>query len=164
LRAGLGIAPGPLMVPLFAFGVAGRLIARIGAGAVIALGLTSFSAGIAWWALTTMTAPDYAGSVLIGMLLIGIGVGLTLPTLMATAAGSLPPQAFATGSAAVNMIRQIGLAIGVAILIAVLGTPASSEATVSAFHRGWWVTSIIGAAGLVPTALIVGLRRQRVPK
>ena len=38
---------------------------------------------------------------------------------MATGASSLPPQAFATGSAVVNMLRQVGLAVGVAVLVAV---------------------------------------------
>ena len=38
LRTGLAVAPGPLMVPLFAFLVAGRLIARFGPGPVIAAG------------------------------------------------------------------------------------------------------------------------------
>ncbi len=38
LRAGLAIAPGPLMVPLVSFGVAGRLIARYGPAPVITLG------------------------------------------------------------------------------------------------------------------------------
>ena len=52
------------------------------------------------------------------MLLTGIGVGLTLPTLMATGTSQLPPHAFATGSAVINMLRQVGLAIGVAVLIA----------------------------------------------
>ena len=63
------------------------------------------------------------------MLLTGIGVGLTLPTLMATGTASLPAHSFATGSAVVNMFRQIGLAVGVAILIAVLGSPHSPLAT-----------------------------------
>src|SRR5947209_7891755 len=38
LTTGLAIAPGPLMVPLFAFALAGPLAARFGAGAVIATG------------------------------------------------------------------------------------------------------------------------------
>jgi 5-methyltetrahydropteroyltriglutamate--homocysteine methyltransferase len=40
---------------------------------------------------------------------------------MATAASSLPPASFGTGSAVVNMIRQTGIALGVAVLVAVLG-------------------------------------------
>src|SRR5207248_2666442 len=46
LSTGLGIAPGPLMVPLFSFVVAGPLIARFGPGAVIAAGSTIFAAGV----------------------------------------------------------------------------------------------------------------------
>ena len=125
LRTGLAVAPGPLMVPLFSFLVAGRLIARFGPGPVIGVGATVFAAGAAWWALAAGLTPDYAGDMLGGMLLTGIGVGLTLPTFMATGASSLPPQSFATGSAVVNMLRQVGLAVGVAVLVAVLGTPSS---------------------------------------
>jgi MFS family permease len=152
LRTGLGIAPGPLMVPLFSFLVAGRLIPRFGPGAVIGAGATIFAIGIAWWAAAAGTTPDYVGDMLGGMLLTGVGVGLTLPTFMATAAGSLPPQSFATGSGVVNMMRQVGLAIGVAIFVAVLGTPTSPGAAVSAFRDGW----IVIAAASALTA-VVGL-------
>ena len=148
LRTGLAVAPGPLMVPLFAFVVAGRLIARYGPGPVIALGATVFAAGITWWALAVGLTPDYAGEMLGGMLLTGIGVGLTLPTFMATGAGALPPQSFATGSAVVNMLRQVGLAVGVAVLVAVIGTPDSRSAQLSAFQHGWIViaaTSLLAA-------------------
>src|SRR5262249_19544663 len=120
LESGLAIAPGPLMVPLFAFGLAGRLIARFGPGAVIAAGCPVSAAGAAWWALAMGLEPDYVGDMLGGMILTGIGVGLTLPTFMATGAAALPPHAFATGSAVVNMLRQIGLAVGVAGLVAPL--------------------------------------------
>jgi EmrB/QacA subfamily drug resistance transporter len=149
LRTGLGVAPGPLMVPLFSFLVAGRLIARYGPGPVVAAGLVSFTAGVSWWALAAGTVPDYVGDVLGGMLLTGIGVGLTLPTLMAGAASSLPPQAFATGSAVVNMLRQVGLAIGVAVLVAVLGSPHGPGAKLSAFRDGWVVTASVSLLGAV---------------
>jgi MFS family permease len=147
------------MVPLFSFLVAGRLIARFGPGLVIAAGSSIFAAGAAWWALAAGLVPDYAGEMLGGMLLTGIGVGLTLPTLMATGASSLPPQSFATGSAVVNMLRQVGLAIGVAVLIAVLGSPASPAATLDAYDRGSWViVAVAFAGGLIGLAL---LRRPR---
>ena len=54
---------------------------------------------------------------------------------MATGASSLPPRTFATGSAVVNMLRQVGLAVGVAVLIAVLGSPGSPAATLAGDER-----------------------------
>jgi EmrB/QacA subfamily drug resistance transporter len=149
LKTGLAVAPGPLMVPLFAFLVAGRLIARWGPGPVIAGGATVFAGGIMWWALAAGVAPDYAGEMLGGMLLTGVGVGLTLPTFMATGASALPPQSFATGSAVINMLRQVGLAVGVAVLIAVLGTPHTAAEELSAFQEGWFVIAAASLAAAV---------------
>jgi EmrB/QacA subfamily drug resistance transporter len=165
LRSGLAIAPGPLMVPLFSFLVAGRLIARFGPGPVIGAGSTIFAAGVAWWALAAGLRPDYVGDMLGGMLLTGIGVGLTLPTMMATGASSLPPQAFATGSAVVNMLRQVGLAVGVAVLIAVLGSPRSPAAQLSAFQHGWIVIAAVSLAGGILGAMLLSprLRSATVP-
>jgi EmrB/QacA subfamily drug resistance transporter len=154
LRTGLAVAPGPIMVPLFAFLVAGRMIARFGPGPVIALGSTVFAAGVAWWALAMGLHPDYVGDMLGGMLLTGVGVGLTLPTFMATAAGSLPPQSFATGSAVVNMLRQVGLAVGVAVLVAVLGAPGTPAGRLAAFQHGWIVIAAIALTGAFASVLL----------
>jgi len=162
LQTGLAIAPGPLMVPLFSFLVAGRLITRYGSGAVIAAGAALFALGVAWWALAAGPTPDYVGDMLGGMLLTGVGVGLTLPTLMATAASSLPPSSFATGSAVVNMLRQVGLAVGVAALVAVLGTPGSPLAAVPAFQSGWaLIAATMALAGLVGVVWLPVQRRRR---
>ena len=56
LRSGLSIAPGPLMVPLFSFMVAGRLISRWGPAVVIGLGSTVFGVGVGWWAVAVTTS------------------------------------------------------------------------------------------------------------
>ncbi len=158
LQTGLAIAPGPLMVPLFAFGIAGRLIARWGPGPVIGLGATIFAGGLAWWAAAAGLHPAYVSEMLGGMLLTGIGVGLTLPTFMATGASSLPPSSFATGSAVVNMLRQVGLAVGVALFIAVLGTPAAGHATVLAYRHG---SEVLAAASLLAALAGITLLRRR---
>jgi EmrB/QacA subfamily drug resistance transporter len=160
LATGVSIMPGPIMVPLFSFLFAGRLIPRFGSGVVIVAGCTIYAAGMAWMALAAGLQPDYVGDVLGGLLLTGIGVGLTLPTFMATATSSLPPTSFATGSAVVNMLRQVGLAIGVAVLIALLGTPHSPAQTLVAYQRGWTATAAISfAAGVVGLLLLVPRRR-----
>ncbi len=165
LRAGLAIAPGPLMVPVFSFLVAGRLIARFGAGLVVAAGSLAFGAGVAWWALAVTVEPNYVSGVLGGMILTGIGVGLTLPTMMAAAAASLPPPSFATGSAVINMIRQTGLALGVAVLVAVLGTTAGhGSAVLDVFRNGWWVIAALSFTAIVPAlALLPGPARVSPP-
>jgi EmrB/QacA subfamily drug resistance transporter len=149
LSTGLAIAPGPLMVPLFSFLIAGRLTERFGPGVVIAAGSTVFAAGTAWWAVACGLTPNYPGEMLGGMILTGMGVGLTLPTLMATGASSLPPHSFATGSAVVNMLRQIGLAIGVAILIAILGSPDTPHAALTVYQRSSWVIAAIALLSAV---------------
>jgi EmrB/QacA subfamily drug resistance transporter len=155
LSTGLAIAPGPVMVPIISFLVAGRLIARFGPGPVIALGTTIFAGGVVWWGLAMALHPDYVGQMLGGMLLTGIGVGFTLPTFMATGAAALPQHSFATGSAVINMLRQIGLAIGVAVLIAVLGNPDSPDATLAVYQRASFIIAGMAfAAGLIGITLL----------
>jgi EmrB/QacA subfamily drug resistance transporter len=162
LRAGLAIAPGPLMVPLLSFLVAGRVIRRFGPGVASAAGSLAFAAGIVWWALGATADPDYATGVLGGMILTGVGVGLTLPTVMSSAAASLPAHSFATGSGVVNMIRQTGLALGVAVTVAILGGAAhDAVSATAAFHRVWWAAAAISLVGIVPALTV--LRRTPEP-
>jgi MFS family permease len=157
MTIGLAIAPGPFVVPVTSLLLAGRLIARFGAASVVAAGLVCFAGGMIPWALQTGPRPDLAFAVL-SMIPSGIGVGLTLPALMGVGTAALPASSFATGSGAINMIRQTGFAVGVAILVAIVGSSGTAELQQAAFHRAWWVMAAITAVGLVPLLL---LRRQR---
>jgi EmrB/QacA subfamily drug resistance transporter len=163
LSTGLAIAPGPLMVPLFSFLAAGRLAARFGPGPVIAAGCAIFAGGVAWWAAAMGLRPDYAGEMLGGMLLTGIGVGLTLPTFMASGAAALPAHSFATGSAVINMLRQIGLAIGIAILIAVLGSAHTPAETLDVYQRASVIIAAIAVAAGVIGVTLLAPRRVAIP-
>lgn len=142
LLAGLSIAPGPALVPLWAM-LSGRLVPRFGPGIVVLAGSVAFSAALAWWAVAMTLRPDYVGGMLGGMALTGVGIGLTVPTLFGSAVATLPPQRFATGSGAVNMVRQIGLVVGVAVLVAVLGTSDTPAGTLVSFRHGWLVVASI---------------------
>lgn len=137
LRTGLSIAPGPLLVPFVAV-YGGRLITAIGPRAVIALGSGVFAAGIASWALLAGPSTAYATSILPGMLLTGIGVGLVVPPAMALGTSRLAPPQHGTGSAVLQTARQVGIAIGVAVVVAVLTAgPPGAEA----FTTAWWTTA-----------------------
>jgi MFS family permease len=147
------------LVPITSLLVAGRLIARFGAAPVVTAGVFSFVAGLAFWA-TVMGQESNMLLVTIGMIPIGIGVGLTFPTLMGIGSARLPSSAFATGSGVINMIRQAALAVGVAIFVAIIGTPSSLAERVTAFHRGWWIMASIAALGLIPNYIFIRPKRK----
>jgi EmrB/QacA subfamily drug resistance transporter len=156
LTAGLMIAPGPLMAATFAFpgGVLGH---RYGQRYIGFAGGLLFACGAAWWRTRIGSTPDYAGTMLPGQILTGIGVGLVLPTLSAAATAALPPGRFATGTAMIGMSRQLGSALGIAILVAILGT---GSPTVGTFRDGW--SFIIGVA-LAAAVVLLAVGAVRLP-
>ena len=160
LRTGLGVAPGPLLVPFWSI-AAGPLARRIGPGPVAAAGCVIYAAGCLFWRLNLAVTPDYAARMLPGMLLTGTGVGLTLPTLVSAAVSAVPPHRFATGSGIVTMARQVGIVLGVSVLVTVLGHPAGAGA-LPAFQRATVVLAALAfGAGLVDLLLIPARRRER---
>jgi EmrB/QacA subfamily drug resistance transporter len=157
LKTGLAIAPGPLLVPATSLLFASRLIARFGAAAVVTAGILFFAGGLAWWAIGIGLQPSFA-AVVLGMIPTGIGVGLTFPTVMGAGMAGLPSSSFATGSGVINMIRQAALAIGVAIFVAIIGTPASTAERLANFHFGWWVMVFVVAAAWIPAHFLIRAR------
>ncbi|HEY4428790.1 MAG TPA: MFS transporter [Solirubrobacteraceae bacterium] len=150
LTAGLMLFPGPAMATAFSVPSA-RLGARVGFRAPGLVGALLFAAGSVWYITHTGDRPDYVGEYLPGLLIGGAGVGLVIPTLTGAGASSLAPERFATGAAVLTMGRQIGSALGVAVLVAVLGTHAGSAAD---FHSAWLISVAGGlAAGLALAAI-----------
>ena len=60
-----------------------------------------------------------------------------------SATADLPAAQAATGSAVVNMSRQIGTALGVSLVVAVLGTPIGYAAAHTAFQHTWTILAAI---------------------
>lgn len=153
LVTGLAIAPGPLIVPAFA-AVGQALAGRLRAGTVTAIGSLLWAAGAVLVLTSVETEANYAAGLLPGWIIGGMGVGLALPTILSRATADLPPTQSATGSAVVNMSRQIGTVLGVSALVAVLG----DTATLAAFQRGWW---LIAAVGLLAAIAALGMNYRK---
>jgi EmrB/QacA subfamily drug resistance transporter len=157
LTAGLMLFPGPAMATAFSVPSA-RLGARFGYRLPGMIGAVIFSLGSVWYITQTGDTPHYFSEYLPGGIVTGAGVGLVIPTLTGAGASSLAPERFATGAAVLTMGRQIGAALGVAVLVAVLGTGGTSAAD---FHSAWLITVIGGiATGL--TLAGIGPRAARV--
>jgi EmrB/QacA subfamily drug resistance transporter len=161
LHAGVALMPGPLMAAIFA-APAGRLGGRIGQRPVIVAGGLVFAAGFAINLTLISESPNYAGSFLPGFMIGGVGVGLVLGPLPAAATASLPPDRFATGTAVFGMARQVGSAIGVAVLVALLADPTPPE-LFSRLQRGWAFALGTGVAASA-LALAIGPLRAGSPE
>ena len=149
LQAGLAIAPGPLAAAIFAVS-SGRLAGLFGRRALAVAGPLFFAAGPASWLVAVTSRPDYL-AFLPGLIVAGIGSGLTQAPLLASAS-TLPPHRATTGSAVLNMARQVGSALGVAIVVALYASP--SPHAMAAFHRGW-VLGVIAALLASAASLVV---------
>jgi EmrB/QacA subfamily drug resistance transporter len=161
LTAGLMIAPGPLAAAATSV-PSGLITARWGPRAAALPGTLLYAVASLWWLTHMQAEPAYVTHLLPAQILGGAGVGLVIPSLSNAAAGSLPPARFATGSAVFNMSRQIGAVFGVAVLVAIIGTPAPG-AVEQAFHNAWWFNV---AAALVAgaAAFAIGPRRSGAPE
>jgi EmrB/QacA subfamily drug resistance transporter len=160
LRTAVAVAPGPALAAVAA-PLAGRLADRHGFRAVVVPGAGAFTAGQAWLALRVGAEPAYAADYLPGLVLVGLGIGLALPTLAAAGAQALPPEQYAVGSAVVSAARQLGAVLGVAGLVAVLGPSADGDA-LTPFRQAWTGIALVAALSAV-IALALRARTPLVP-
>jgi EmrB/QacA subfamily drug resistance transporter len=144
MRAGLAVTPGPLVVAVVA-GPAGRLASRIGFRPIVLAGAAFFAGGLAWYVAVVDAQPAYLAHWLPGTLVVGLGIGLTFPVLSAAAVSSLPADRYAVGSAVNQTARQVGGAIGIAVLVMLLGTPSSVADSVTRFHHLWAYAAVAAA-------------------
>jgi EmrB/QacA subfamily drug resistance transporter len=162
MRAGLGLVPGVLMLPIAAR-IAAPMAVKIGAPTVVAIGCALMAVGIGWWVIFVDGTPAYWSAMLPGIFIACNGAALSVTALIAAATSGLPPTALATGSAVVNTVRQLGMAVGVSVFIAVLGIATRPDALVEGFHRGWIATAG-GAAAAAVVSLALGLRARSATK
>lgn len=153
LTAGLALTPGPIAGAVVA-GPAGLLADRFGQRVVTAPGAVIFALGA--WLFIVRAGPDpsYVDEWLPQTVLIGIGIGMTFPALTSAAAAALPASRYGIGSAVNAAARQLGAVLGIALLVAILGTPSGAEA-LDAFDDGW---SFIALAGLATAFVALALR------
>jgi EmrB/QacA subfamily drug resistance transporter len=162
VRAGLAIAPGPLMVLPFARVVAPRLAARLGGpGRVALIGCVVNAGGQLLWLTQIQAQPAYLSHLLPAQLIGGAGVGLAIPSLLAAGSASLAPARFGTGSGILNMARQVGTVLGVASLVAILSHVVPGDPLAAFRHGLILIIAFFAGAGMVCAGLLIARRRPR---
>jgi EmrB/QacA subfamily drug resistance transporter len=110
----------PMLVAMMgASGLASKVSERLGARRTTLLGTGVAAAGLGLMAALVSDSGGYP-TVLPGMFMIGLGMGLAMPLATHAITASLPPERQGVASALNDTTRELGSALGVALLGAVL--------------------------------------------
>jgi EmrB/QacA subfamily drug resistance transporter len=119
LKAGLAVTPGAFAAAIGAT-IVGRRVGPAAQWAAVAIGSALFGASCVAMYLLLGPEKQYAAVWLPLGIVAGIGIGAALTAISNAATASLPPQRFASGTGLLMTTRQIGGALGIAVLAAIL--------------------------------------------
>ncbi|MDT0463561.1 MFS transporter [Streptomyces gibsoniae] len=166
LRTGLGYLPLTATIVVCSTQISARLLPRVAPRLLIAPGLLLAAGGMV--ILTRITVDsDYTTAILPGLVLLGLGMGLTFMPVFATATADVAPRDSGVTSATVNTSQQVGGSIGTALLNTIATSSATAylaahlpdparralvvrEGVVHGYTVAiWWAAGVMLLAGLV---------------
>jgi MFS family permease len=160
LRAGLAFFPLGLTTLVAAL-IAPRIVQFLGARNLLMLGLGIAAVGLLW--LSRVGAGDsYLVHVLGPSILTGFGFGLSFLPLTASATAGVPVHEAGLASGLINTTRQLGGALGLAVMATVASSiiashEAAHQSTAKALTSGYRAAFLIAACVLVAGVLLAAL-------
>jgi EmrB/QacA subfamily drug resistance transporter len=169
LTAGLSFLP--VTVGIIAGAQIGtRIVAKVGLRWLAFTGTVMFAAGLAW--LSRMSADgSFPGDVLGPSILMGVGLGAVMPSMVLAAISGVPPQQSGLASGLVNTSRQVGAALGLAVLSTIAthrsdvlsrAGRSAGEAVTGGYERALLVAAVVAVAGAV-LSLLLPVRPMQAP-
>jgi EmrB/QacA subfamily drug resistance transporter len=129
LRTGVGFLPMTLMIFIVAPTIQTKVLPRLGVRPIIMTGMTLGALSMLIFFSRLQPDSSYAGHVLPGLLMIGIGMpGIFAPSF-ATATLGVATNEAGVASAMVNTCQQVGGAVGTAVLSTIFANAASGYAS-----------------------------------
>ncbi|WNM29562.1 DHA2 family efflux MFS transporter permease subunit [Streptomyces sp. Li-HN-5-11] len=162
-EAGLRMLPWTGM-PMLVAPIAGILSDRIGGRPVVATGLFLQAAGLACTAAVASADVSYAAQ-LPGLIVSGIGMALFFAPASHLVMSSVTPQEQGIASGANNALREVGGALGIAIMSSIFsarGGYESAQSFVDGLRPAVMTGSAVVALGAV-AALLIPTRRRATP-
>jgi EmrB/QacA subfamily drug resistance transporter len=161
IQAGAALLPWTLMVVVFA-PIAGKLSDRVGSRWLIAAGMTVVAA--CCLVLSTVTVDSSFWQMLPGFVLGGVGMSFVMTPMSAAAMGAAPIDKAGVASGVLNTFRQVGVALGIAVMGAILSNRETAalrsgadapHAFVHGLTFGMRVSALICLAGAFAAAVLV---------
>ncbi|WP_117208109.1 MFS transporter [Allorhizocola rhizosphaerae] len=157
IKAGLALLPYAVAAALFN-AVGAGLGQRVSNRLLIAVGLVVIAAGFC--VIAFLDADSSYGTLIAGLLIMGVGGGLAGPAAYTTLLGAVPPQHAGVGSALNDTVQQVGMALSVAVLGSVLASVYTGRMPESAPDAAR--ESIAGAVALGDPGIIAAAREAFV--
>ncbi|MEV6268187.1 MFS transporter [Kribbella sp. NPDC051936] len=150
--------------PLVVAPIAGLIVDRVGPRTLIVAGQALLAVGLGWIALITTATTQY-GDMVVPFVLAGIGMGLTFAPSASVVMASASDADRGVASGTNNTIREVGVAMGVAVLASVFASSGSYESPTqyaAGLVPAVWTGAAIVAAGTLVALLLPGRARSRV--
>jgi EmrB/QacA subfamily drug resistance transporter len=163
LATGLRLLPWTA-TPIVVAPIAGALSDRVGPRPIMTVGMLLQAFGLAWFALQATGTVRY-GSLVIPLIIAGVGISMAIPTTPAAALGAVMPADLGKASGTNNTLQRFGGAFGIAIATAVfsanghLGSPASYDA---GFRPALAVAAMLSLLGALAAAFVRARSREAV--
>ncbi|WP_199191214.1 MFS transporter [Amycolatopsis sp. CA-126428] len=162
LASGLRTLPWTAM-PMLVAPIAGAIVERVGGSRLMALGLLMQGAALVWIAAIARIDLPY-GELVPPLVIAGVGMGLVFAPTMTVVLSSVREEEYGKASGANNTIREVGGALGVAVLSTVLSGVLGRSKILSpvdlarAFTGGmstamWIGSAVVIAGGLLALAI-----------
>ncbi len=158
VAAGLRLMPwtGTLMI---CGPVAGRLVDRFGERRIMMIGLSANTIGMGWIAVIVSPHLPYAAMV-VPLVVSGCGLSMTMPALQKAVIGAVAPAEIGKASGALNALRMLGGAFGIAIVSAAFAG-AGSFASPDAVATGCALAMVVAScASLIGTLGALAMPRR----
>jgi EmrB/QacA subfamily drug resistance transporter len=164
VQAGAAFLPMTMLIVIVA-PIAGKLSDRFGSRWLITTGLTLLSIQLFYY--STLGTDARFWNLLPGMITGGFGMSLAMTPTAAAVIRAVPTAKAGVGSATLNSMRQVGGALGIALMGAIMGHVTGGLQTPEAFVEGFStsleVAGLIALAGAVIAAALVRHERHEVP-
>ncbi|MEO5920763.1 MAG: MFS transporter, partial [Pseudolysinimonas sp.] len=138
--------------PMIIAPIAGIIMPRVGTRLLIVAGLTLQAAGL-FWLSATMSADVPYTTLLPAFIAAGIGMALVFAPSSTAVLANLTPHDTAKGSGTNSTVREVGVALGIAVLTAVF-TGAGGELTPTGYVDAAIPAVAVGGAVLLATAIV----------
>jgi EmrB/QacA subfamily drug resistance transporter len=170
LEVGLAFLPATLVMGTLSLGYSEKLIMRFGPRRMLIPGMVLIALALLLLARTPVDGV-YLTDVLPPMLLIGVGIGISFPSLMTLAMSGATPEDAGLASGIVNTSAQVGGAIGLAVLATLAAERTETlenggTGVDAALNSGFHLAYVVGA-GMVAVALAIAifvLRSEPAPE